>query len=110
VLTNVRLSSAATFAPVKLSPAQLPDLFKGDQLVVTGRYTGSGEVEANSPAFANGREQTFNYKVKFNDSSNDYVARLWATRRVGFLLDEIRIHGETNELRDEATDLARRFG
>jgi len=34
----------------------------------------------------------------------------WATRRVGFLLDEIRIHGETNELRDEATDLARRFG
>jgi Ca-activated chloride channel family protein len=59
---------------------------------------------------ANGREQTFNYKVKFNDSSNDYVARLWATRRVGFLLDEIRIHGETNELRDETTDLARRFG
>ena len=40
---------------------------------------------------------------------NDYVARLWATRRVGFLLDEIRIHGETTELRDEATDLARKL-
>ncbi len=78
--------------------------------VVTGRYTGSGEVEAKLTGMANGREQTFNYKVKFNDSSNDYVARLWATRRVGFLLDEIRIHGETSELRDEATDLARRFG
>ena len=35
---------------------------------------------------------------------------MWATRRVGFLLDEIRIHGETSELRDEATDLARRYG
>jgi Ca-activated chloride channel family protein len=35
---------------------------------------------------------------------------LWATRRVGFLLDEIRVHGETNELRDEATELARRYG
>src|SRR5436309_14080427 len=58
----------------------------------------------------NGSEQTFNYKIKFNDCSNDYVARLWATRRVGFLLDEIRIHGETIELRDEATDLARRYG
>src|SRR5438094_783802 len=76
----------------------------------TDRYADSGEVEAKLTGMANGREQTFNYKVKFNDSSNDYVARLWATRRVGFLLDEIRIHGETNELRDEATDLARRFG
>jgi Ca-activated chloride channel family protein len=93
-----------------LYPAQLPDLFKGDQLVLTGRYAGSGEVEAKLTGIANGREQTFTYKVKFNDSSNDYVARLWATRRVGFLLDEIRIHGESNELRDEATDLARRYG
>jgi Ca-activated chloride channel family protein len=35
---------------------------------------------------------------------------LWAVRRVGFLLDEIRLHGESPELRDEATDLARKFG
>jgi Ca-activated chloride channel family protein len=106
----VRLEFGGGIRTSKLYPAQLPDLFKGDQLVVTGRYTGSGEVEAKLTGMANGREQTFNYKVKFNDSSNDYVARLWATRRVGFLLDEIRIHGETSELRDEATDLARRFG
>jgi Ca-activated chloride channel homolog len=109
-LTNVRLEFGGGVRTSKLYPAQLPDLFKGDQLVVTGRYTGSGEVEAKLTGIANGREQTFTYKVKFNDSSNDYVARLWATRRVGFLLDEIRIHGETNELRDEATDLARRYG
>src|SRR5213079_699535 len=110
VLTNVRLEFGGGVRTSKLYPAQLPDLFKGDQLVVTGRYTGSGEVEAKLTGMANGREQTLNYKIKFNDSSNDYVARLWATRRVGFLLDEIRIHGETNELRDEATDLARRYG
>jgi Ca-activated chloride channel homolog len=109
-LTNVRLEFGGGVRTSKLYPAQLPDLFKGDQLVVTGRYTGSGDVEAKLTGIANGREQTFTYKVKFNDSSNDYVARLWATRRVGFLLDEIRIHGETNELRDETTDLARRYG
>src|SRR6266850_4380482 len=109
-LTNLRLEFGGGVRTSKLYPAQLPDLFKGDQLVVTGRYAGSGEVEAKLTGMANGREQTFNYKVKFNDSSNDYVARLWATRRVGFLLDEIRIHGETSELRDEATDLARRYG
>ena len=110
VLTNARLEFGGGVRTSKLYPAQLPDLFKGDQLVLTGRYSGSGEVEAKLTGMANGREQTFTYKVKFDDSSNDYVARLWATRRVGFLLDEIRIHGETTELRDEATDLARRYG
>ncbi|MGB9157581.1 MAG: VIT domain-containing protein [Chthoniobacterales bacterium] len=110
VLTNARLEFGGGVRTSKLYPAQLPDLFKGDQLVLTGRYSGSGEVEARLTGMANGREQTFTYKVKFDDSSNDYVARLWATRRVGFLLDEIRIHGETTELRDEATDLARRYG
>src|SRR5437588_1391410 len=110
VLTNVRLEFGGGVRTSKLYPAQLPDLFKGDQLVLTGRYSGSGEVEAKLTGMANSREQTFTYKVKFDDSSNDYVARLWATRRVGFLLDEIRIHGETTELRDEASDLARRYG
>ena len=110
VLTNARLEFGGGVRTSKLYPAQLPDLFKGDQLVLTGRYSGSGEVEAKLTGITNGREQTVTYKVKFDDSSNDYVARLWATRRVGFLLDEIRIHGETTELRDEATDLARRYG
>ena len=110
VLTNVRLEFGGEVRTSKLYPAQIPDLFKGDQIVLTGRCTGSGEVEAKLTGMASGREQIFTYKVKFDDSSNDYVARLWATRRVGFLLDEIRIHGETTELRDEATDLARRYG
>ena len=35
---------------------------------------------------------------------------LWATRRVGYLLDEIRLHGENAELRDEVTVLARKYG
>jgi Ca-activated chloride channel family protein len=119
VLTNVRLELGGGVRTSKLYPAQLPDLFKGDQLVLTGRYSVDAvrgvadpgrEIEAKLTGTAKGREQTFTYKVKFDDSSNDYVARLWATRRVGFLLDEIRIHGETTELRDEATDLARRYG
>ena len=116
VLTNVRLEFGGGVRTSKLYPTQLPDLFKGDQLVLTGRYSVAGvadpsrEIEAKLTGIANGREQIFTYRVKFDDSSNDYVARLWATRRVGFLLDEIRIHGETKELRDEATDLARRYG
>ncbi|MGI8437255.1 MAG: VIT and vWA domain-containing protein [Chthoniobacterales bacterium] len=111
-LTNIRLDFAGSVRTSKIYPAALPDLFKGDQLVITGRYQGSGEVEARLTGLAAGREQTFTYKVRFEErkTGNAFVPRLWATRRVGFLLAAIRLHGETNELRDETSELARKYG
>jgi len=44
------------------------------------------------------------------DVSRGFIPRLWATRRVGWLLDEIRMHGESAELRDEIVRLAREHG
>jgi Ca-activated chloride channel family protein len=111
-LTNLRLDLSGGVHTSKMYPADLPDLFKGDQVVVAGRYSGAGDVEAKLTGSVGGREQTFTYKLHFDDrkTTDDYVPRLWATRRVGFLLDEIRIHGETAELRDETTELARKYG
>src|SRR6516165_10736836 len=111
-LTHLKLDLGGGVSTSKMYPTDLPDLFKGDQLVVAGRYSGAGDVEAKLTGNVGGREQTFTYKLHFDDrkTADDYVPRLWATRRVGFLLDEIRIHGETAELRDETTELARKYG
>jgi len=38
------------------------------------------------------------------------IAKIAAKLAVGYLLDEIRLHGENAELKDEATELARKFG
>ena len=40
----------------------------------------------------------------------DFLPRLWATRKVGFLLGQIRQHGEETELADEIVHLSRRYG
>jgi Ca-activated chloride channel family protein len=111
-LTNLKLEFPGDVRVSKMYPSELPDLFKGDQLVLAGRYNGSGEVEAKLTGNAAGREQSFVYKVRFDEKNTEreFIPRLWATRRVGFLLDEIRLHGENNELRDEVTSLARQFG
>lgn len=111
-LTNLKLDLSGSVRISKMYPADLPDLFKGDQLVVAGRYSGAGDVEVKLTGNVDGREQTVSYKLHFDDrkTTDDYVPRLWATRRVGFLLDEIRLHGETAELRDETTELARKYG
>src|SRR5215813_3544904 len=111
-LTNLKLDLGGSVHISKMYPADLPDLFKGDQVVVAGRYSGAGDVEAKLTGNVGGHEQTFTYKLHFHDrkTTDDYVPRLWATRRVGFLLDEIRVHGETPEFRDETTELARKYG
>ena len=41
---------------------------------------------------------------------NDFIPRLWATRRVGYLLEEIRLHGEEGELKDEVIRLSKEYG
>ena len=112
MITNPRLEFSDNIRVSKLYPAALPDIFKGDQLVLTGRYTGTGEATAKLTGMVNGEEQTFTYKVQFEDHNvqSEFIPRLWATRRIGYLLDEIRINGENPELRDEVTSTARQFG
>ncbi|MEY4386504.1 MAG: hypothetical protein RLY20_1787 [Verrucomicrobiota bacterium] len=112
VLADVSLKFTGDIRVTKLYPSALPDLFKGEQLVLVGRYTGKGSSAAVIEGTANGTSHRFATDVKFSDESsdNDFIPRLWATRRVGYLLDEIRLHGENRELKDEVTDLARKYG
>ncbi len=41
---------------------------------------------------------------------DDSIARIWASRNVSYLLSEIRLHGENDELKDEVVRLAKKFG
>jgi Ca-activated chloride channel family protein len=113
VLSN--LSLAFTGADLRVSqmyPGALPDLFKGDMLIAFGRYTGKGAAAVKISGVLNGEKKEFAQDVNFadNETKNTFIPRLWATRRVGFLLDEIRLRGETKETKDEVVRLAREHG
>jgi Ca-activated chloride channel family protein len=112
VLANPTLKFSGEVRAAKLYPSSLPDLFKGEQVVLLGRYSGQGDSAAVLEGMINGGTRKFAYDVKFPEeaSENDFIPRLWATRRVGYLLDEVRLHGENAELRDEITELARKYG
>jgi len=112
VLSNVKLTFPDGIKVTKMYPQQMPDLFQGDQLVLCGRYSGDGSGDCVIEGDAGGEHQTFKVPVTFPKTSDaqPFVPRLWASRRVAYLLDEIRLHGENNELKSEATDLARQFG
>src|SRR5262249_12931057 len=41
---------------------------------------------------------------------NSFIPRLWASRKIGYLLEEIRLHGESAELKDEVIRLSKEHG
>lgn len=112
VLANLKLTLPEGVRATKIYPAPLPDLFKGEQLVVAGRYSGQGQGTVIVEGSVAGETRKFSYEAQFSGDAaeNEFIPRLWATRRVGYLLDESRLHGENKELRDEVTELARRYG
>jgi Ca-activated chloride channel family protein len=97
---------------VELAPAQLPDLFAGEELVVFGRYrrSGSGSVEISGER--NGRRERFAVTGSFgmHQQDNDFIPRLWASRRIGDLTRQIRLEGGSPALMDQVRDLGLRYG
>ena len=111
VLASPKLTFPEAVRAAKLYPSPVPDLFKGEQLVLVGRYSGKGDGAVQIEGTVSGEAKKFAWDVKFPDDGSDheFIPRLWATRRVGYLLDEIRLRGESKELKDEVVELARKY-
>jgi len=73
-------------------PQPLPDLFEGDQMVLLGRYNGNKPLHFTLTGDYLGRDRTFLFKFELDGSTtrNAFVPRLWASRRIALLADEIR--------------------
>ena len=93
-------------------PYPLPDLFAGSQLVMVGRYADGGYTTVTLRGSINDETRRLMYEdVQFVDrGGEDFIPRLWATRKIGYLLSKIRLHGEEPELVDEIVDLSVRYG
>ncbi len=111
LLTDLKVTWPDGVRVTQAYPHPLPDLFRGDQLVLAGRYSGTGEGDVVIEGLVNGRARRIVQRVKFpaRSAENEFIPQLWAVRRVGFLLDEIRLRGNNSELRDEVVQLARRY-
>jgi Ca-activated chloride channel family protein len=113
VLTDLKLTVGDKMTLKEVYPAQLPDLFHGGQLVVLGRYSGKGHAAVTLTGKVGDQEKQFVYEVDFSGKTGDdknFLADLWARRKVGYLLDQIRRNGEKKELVDEVVKLAKKHG
>ena len=115
VLTDLRLDMAGVETDL-LYPRTLPDLFRGSQITLIGRYRNQIDmdfVRLQLSGNASGAKRNFfydNLRFPLRTETNDFLPRLWATRRVGWLMEQVRSNGEQKELRDEIVDLGTRYG
>ena len=127
VLANVDIKFE--FDPLKALPAppisrtyprRLTDLFAGEQLVWVGRYREAGSVKLTLSG-RSGRQvrqtcYTLTAKILaeshsiFAGTPTPFVEKLWATRRIGELIDEIDLNGNNHELTDELVQLSLKYG
>jgi Ca-activated chloride channel family protein len=111
VAVDVQLDGGAV---ARVYPRQMPDLFRGDQLVLVGRYRKGGAAKIALTGQAAGKAVQFHYQADFAersaDESNAFVARLWATRRIGEIIDDLDLHGRNQELVDELVSLSQKYG
>jgi Ca-activated chloride channel homolog len=114
VLTDVSLDNGDGVELYDLQPQVLPDLFAGDEVVVFGRYrpAGTSDWTLSVRGHRSGAEERFRSgpTTAGEQLHNDYIPKLWATRKAGALSREMRLHGQTPETMTALKDLALRYG
>ncbi len=113
-LTNVRIDYGGASVH-DVYPQPLPDLFGGQTLFVTGRYRSAGPTTITVSGVTRHGPQSYTFPdLDFvaADRRASYLPRTWASRKIGYLLREIRLRGSAapRELVDEVRALGLKYG
>ena len=97
-------------------PNHLPDLFEGTQIIVSGRYRHGGSADLTLRANAGDQVQEFQFTdLHFNQEKPDDPAlaalgQIWATRKIGHMLNQIRLQGPDQETIQQIIQISIRYG
>ncbi len=95
----------------QLTPANPGSLYQGQQLVMFGRYAGSGPVKVELKAKISGQQHSWDCQVDFPevDTDNPEIERLWALSMIEEAMQEIREYGEKTSLQKTIMDLGTEY-
>ncbi|MBQ9798463.1 MAG: VWA domain-containing protein [Thermoguttaceae bacterium] len=107
-------NESAQYFTNQVYPEGKIDVYAGDQLILVGRYSTSGPIEIKAQGEVDGKEVAFTFDGSFVNESADstyaFVERLWATRRVGEIVDRLDLDGPNDELMNELLELSKKHG
>lgn len=105
---NVRFDGIDVY---DLAPERIPNLYRGQQLVLLGRYKGTGDAKLTITGEFLGKPETLSATLAFPsaDLDNPQIQRMWAWRKVDSLTARVREQGESPGLKKEIVDLGTRY-
>jgi Ca-activated chloride channel family protein len=118
VLTDLEIDFGQVLVE-ELYPPEIPDLFAGSQLILAGRYrlpVGiSGREQIELTGRIGSQVKTYQYQVNFDPdvispAGHSFIPRLWAARKIGYLLTQIRHQGENAEWVEAVIQLSLQYG
>jgi len=101
----------ADFSVSEIYPKQLPNVYKGSQVMITGRYNGSGARKIMVSGILNGTKMEYPMEVNFvkDSAENRFVARMWAKSKADCLIQEMRAYGEDGAKKAEVIKLSKTY-
>jgi Ca-activated chloride channel family protein len=92
-------------------PQALPNLYRGQQLALLGRYRGCGEAKLTISGEILGAPETLTAFVDFPEvnADNPQLERMWAWRKVDGLLSQVRQQGEAAALVRDVVSLGTKY-
>ena len=93
-------------------PVDLPDLFYGSTVIIFGRYRNAGTATVTLRGKQGHSSKKYTYTITFpeREEKRGEIPALWAKRKIGYLLDDMRINGENEEVKNEIIDLSKKYG
>ena len=119
ILTDVKvdyglLNDANTAAVNRIYPKNPVDVFAKTQVVIVGRYNKAGEATIKMKGNVNKAEKEFEFEVNFakrgDGQEHRFVEKLWASRRIGEIIDQLDLNGQNEELVKELIALSVKHG
>ena len=115
VMSGIGMKVSPT-AVNRIYPGVIPDIFEGGQVVLAGRYSGSGPAVFTLEGMVGDERRSIDIGAELAGAGGahagrlEFVERIWAQRRVGAILQKIDLHGQEDELVGELVALSQKYG
>ncbi len=116
----VLINTVITYSPDLMTetyPKVLPNLYKGKQLMVVGRYSQPDEVITQLSGNSYNNNVEYDYGIQLADTFNNnmqFLTKLWARGKIDFLTEQYYLNMNNialaDSLKEEVIDLSLAYG
>lgn len=91
-------------------PKKLDNLYAENGIMIAGMYNNSGKVSVQLNGLIGKEQRTWSYLLDLpGQNDNPFVERVWASRKIGYLMDQINLEGESETLKKQVAFLGNRY-